>query len=121
MIVDLGKIETWNPSSHSGTVYSEATHKTYSVSKSAFGRIPREPVRGDSVIIDKLVPKFANRVELARIRGLEPKQSSAGAVFLLLLLAVLIVFVWKSGIIESLKPVQTESPTKIEAPGLLHR
>lgn len=121
MIVDLGKIETWNPSSHSGTVYSEATHKTYSVSKNAFGRIPREPVRGDSVIIDKLDPKSVGRVGQARIRGLEPKKSSAGSVLLLLLLVVLVVFVWKSGIIESLKPVQTESPTKIEAPSLLHR
>lgn len=121
MIIDIGKIESWNPSNHSGTVRSEATHKNYTVDKKAFGRIPREPHQGDSVIIDRLDSQGVNRIAAARIRGLEPQKSSAGTVLLLLLLITLAVFLWKSGILSSLKPIQTESPTKMETPSPLNR
>lgn len=121
MIIDIGKIESWNPSNHSGIVRSEATHKSYTVDKKAFGRIPREPHQGDSVIIDRLDSRGVNRIAAARIRGLEPQKSSAGTVLLLLLLITLAIFLWKSGILSSLKPIQTESPTKMEASSPLNR
>ena len=80
MVLDIGRIESWNASKHTGTIYSDATHKSYTVDKSAFGRIPREPIVGDIVTIDSLVPRSVNKVETARIRGLVPKKSNFGTI-----------------------------------------
>ena len=85
MIVDIGRISNWNASKHEGSVYSDATHRTYFVQKRAFGRIRREPIVGDFVTIDQLDSRLKNRVLAGRIRGLETKKSSMGTVLLVLL------------------------------------
>ena len=110
MVVDIGKISSWNASNHTGTIYSEATHKTYGVTKSAFGRIPREPIIGDYVTIDAVDSRFKNKVQTARIRGLEPQKSNFGTILLVLLFFLAVFFVWKSGVLESFTVVKTERP-----------
>ncbi|MEE3340777.1 MAG: hypothetical protein VZR14_08610, partial [Hallerella sp.] len=104
-----------------GTIYSDATHKTYTVSKNAFGRIPSEPILGDIVTIDKLVPRTVNKVESARIRGLVPKKSNFGTILGVILFFAAVIFIWKSGVLEAFDIVKTETPVKLEAPSLLHR
>jgi hypothetical protein len=121
MVLDIGRIDSWNASKHTGTIYSDATHKTYTVSKNAFGRIPREPIIGDIVTIDKLVPRTVNKVESARIRGLVPKKSNFGTILGVILFFAAVIFIWKSGVLEAFDIVKTETPVKLEAPSLLHR
>ena len=121
MVLDIGRIDSWNASKHTGTIYSDATHKTYTVSKNAFGRIPREPILGDIVTIDKLVPRTVNKVESARIRGLVPKKSNVGTILGVILFFAAVIFIWKSGVLEAFDIVKTETPVKLEAPSLLHR
>ena len=121
MIVDIGRISNWNASKHEGSVYSDATHRTYFVQKRAFGRIRREPIVGDFVTIDQLDSRLKNRVLAGRIRGLETKKSSMGTVLLVLLFFAAVFLVWKSGILDSFSITKTEVPGKSEAPRLLPR
>lgn len=126
MYIDIGKITKWDASCHTGTIHSEATSKDYLIQKSSFGRVPREPIPGDIVIIDKLVSKgFPLRVEKARIRGLETKESSGTLWAFIIILIVLLAggfLVWKLGkpSLDKLPIVRTTTPKTLEAPNLLH-